>query len=579
MILQALAGYYHSLAQKGKIVPEGWSPVKVSFALVIGEDGELLDVMRLKEEQQRGKKTVEVPRLLQVPKQVSRSSGVKANFLCDHAGYLLGVDPGGNAERAKKRFEAGKALHLKLLKEVDCPAARAVYAYFIRWKPEQADGHPVLQEKLDQILEGGNLVFYFRGSFVHEDEAVRRAWDAHSLQQEDAEVFGRCLVTGEEAPIARLHPAIKGVRGAQSSGAMLVSYNAPAFESYGKTQSYNAPVGEKTAFAYTSALNHLLEDRERMQTVGDTTVVFWAENAEPSYRDVFYFSMDSAERTFQENDLLRGMHELARGRTYDWNGVVLRPETNFYILGLAPNAARLSVRFFYRNTFGGFMEHIERHYERLEMIKPSFETSQRLAIRDLLFETVNKNAKDKSASPLLSGALYRAVLNDTPYPEALVNGVLLRIRAEHNVNWGRASILKAVLLKKDPCPEMKEALTVKLNDDCTYLPYILGRLFSVFEAVQQAANPGINSTIKDKYFNSAAGTPAFIFPILTNLASKHLRKLETGQKIYYEQQITDLSAKITEALPARQSLPDQEIFYIGYYHQTQKRFEKKNEEE
>ena len=579
MILKALADYYHSLAQKGKIVPEGWSPAKVSFALVIGEDGELLDVMPLKEPQQRGKKTVEVPRILQVPQQVGRSSGVKANYLCDHAGYLLGMDARGNAERAKKCFEASKALHLELLKEVDCPAARAVYAYFTHWEPEQAAGHPVLQEKLDQILEGGNLVFHFRGSFVHEDEAVRRAWDAHFSQQEDAEVFGRCLVTGEEAPIARLHPAIKGVRGAQSSGAMLVSFHAPAFESYGKTQSYNAPVGEKTAFAYTSALTHLLKDQERVQMVGDTTVVFWAENAEPSYRDVFYFSMDSAERTFQENDLLRGMHELARGHTYDWNGAVLRPETNFYILGLAPNAARLSVRFFYRNTFGGFMEHIERHYERLEMIKPSYESSQRLSIHNLLFETVNKNAKDKSASPLLSGALYRAILNDTPYPEALVNGVLLRIRAEHNVTWGRASILKAVLLKKNPCPEMKEALTVKLNDDCTYLPKVLGRLFSVYEAVQQAANSGINSTIKDKYFNSAAGTPAFIFPMLTNLASKHLRKLDTKEKKSYEQQITDLNAKITEALPTRQSLPDQEIFYIGYYHQTQKRYEKKNKEE
>lgn len=579
MILKALADYYHSLAQKGKIVPEGWSPAKVSFALVIGEDGELLDVMPLKEPQQRGKKTVEVPRILQVPQQVGRASGIKANYLCDHSGYLLGMDARGNAERAKKCFGASKALHLELLKEVDCPAARAVCAYFTHWEPEQAAGHPALQEKLNEVLEGGNLVFRYRENLVHEDEAVRRAWDAHFSQQEDAEVFGRCLVTGEEAPIARLHPAIKGVRGAQSSGAMLVSFNATAFESYGKTQSYNAPVGEKTAFAYTSALNHLLSDRERVQTVGDTTVVFWAENAEPSYRDQFYFLMDSAERVFQENDLLRGMHELARGHTYDWNGAVLCPETSFYILGLAPNAARLSVRFFYRNTFGGFMEHIERHYERLEMIKPSYESSQRLSINHLLFETVNKNAKDKSASPLLSGALYRAILNDTPYPEALVNGVLLRIRAEHNVTWGRASILKAVLLKKNPCSEMKEALTMKLNDDCTYLPYVLGRLFSVYEAVQQAANSGINSTIKDKYFNSAAGTPAFIFPMLTNLASKHLRKLDTKEKKSYEQQIINLSAKITEELPTRQSLPDQEIFYIGYYHQTQKRYEKKNKEE
>ena len=196
---------------------------------------------------------------------------------------------------------------------------------------------------------------------------------------------------------------------------------------------------------------------------------------------------------------------------------------DFYILGLSPNAARLSVRFFLRNTFGGFLENVQHHYDRLEIIRPANDSFDNIPLWKLLDETVNQNSRDKSPVPGMAGETLRAILNDTPYPATLLNGVFLRIRSEREITRGRAAILKAYYLK-NPHPDIpKEVLTVSLNPACDDPAYVLGRLFSVYEAIQSAANPGINATIKDKYFNSAASIPATVFPILGNLAQKHLK--------------------------------------------------------
>ena len=277
-----------------------------------------------------------------------------------------------------------------------------------------------------------------------------------------------------------------------------------------------------------------------------------------------------------DDKMLQFMFEaLAHGRPYAFEDVTIDPDEPFYILGLAPNAARLSVRFFWRNTFGHFMKNVQAHYNRLEIVKPAQDEREYLSAGSLLYETANKKSNDKSASPVLVGGLMRAILNDTPYPAALRSAVILRIRAERKVSRGQAALLKAILLKNPAPIEGKEICTVALNQDSAYTPYVLGRLFSVLEAIQSAANKGINTTIKDRFFNSAAATPAIIFPRLTQLAQAHLRKLSVAQKIWYEQQLLALHEKLPEVLPARLSLAEQESFFIGYYHQTQKRFEKK----
>ena len=582
MILQALTDYYRVLEQAGKIDAPGWAPVKVSYALLLSENGTLEQVLDIQTEQPRGKKMVSAPQILSLPAPVKRTVGVAANFLCDNAGYLLGIDSKGKPQRTRECFEASRSLHERLLAGVDSPAARAVTAFFRSWDPETAREHPALAEHLEDILSGGNLIFRTLDGYVHRDPSVRRAWDA-SYQTKGDGPQGICLVTGQPGPVESVHPAIKNVAGAQSSGAALVSFNAPAFCSYGKEQNLNAPTGKYAAFAYTSALNALLADREHVFRVGDATVVCWARSGERGYQDVFQMFFSDF---YDETDLKGLVGALCQGNPVVYDETKLDPSMDFYILGLSPNSARLSVRFFLHNTFGGFLRNVQAHYDRLEIVRPAYDKFETLPLWKLLSETVNQNARDKSPAPDLAGEVLRAVLTNTRYPATLLNGVALRIRAEREVTRGRAAIVKAYYQKlaettKHENPDIpEEVLQVSLNPDASNVPYTLGRLFSVLEAIQASANPGINATIKDKYFNSAAATPAVIFPVLINLAQKHLKKLRgsnAGLVVFYEKQLTELCSRIGEQYPAHMNLPQQGSFQLGYYCQTQARYQKKEE--
>lgn len=388
----------------------------------------------------------------------------------------------------------------------------------------------------------------------------------------------QCLVTGQRTSIPKIHPPIKGVKNAQSMGANLVSFNECAFCSYNRKQNYNAPVGAYAAFAYTTALNQLLADREHTLTVGDATVVCWAQSGEHGYQEAFGQGlMGGSEQDEAERSVRSAMQALARGEPVSWGQEELQPDMHFYILGLSPNASRLSVRFFLQNSFGDFIRRLEEHNQRLDIVRPAFDRFEQLPLWKLLSETVNQKSRDKTPPPQLAGSVLQAVLMGARYPATLLNGAMLRIRAEREITRGRAAILKAFYLRNPHrgCPE--EVLTVSLNESSTNPAYLLGRLFSILETVQLAASPGVKATIKDKYFNSAASTPATIFPILNQLYQKHLRKLSPGQRVYYDKQVGQIKNKLGESLPVRQNLPEQASFDLGYYQQTQKRYEKKEE--
>ena len=576
MILQALTRYYDDLLERGEIAPPGWSPAKISYALCLDENGAVTQIVPTLKDTVVGKKTVQRPQEMTLPAPVKRTVGIASNFLWDNSAYLLGADQKGKPERSRKCFQAASQLHHEILDGVDSPAARAILAFFDTWKPEQAAEHPALTGQCDDIMGGANLVLRVNGHYPQDDSAVRTAWQRYCGGDDPDALHMQCLVTGREDEIAATHPSVKGVRNAQSSGAALVSFNSPAFCSYGREQNYNAPVGKQAAFAYTAALNHLLAGKNNVQLIGDTTVVCWAEGAEPVYQDyaqAFLFGGETPEG-LSDNDLRAVLKRLAEGKPCDELGI--DPNRPFYILGLAPNAARLSVRFFLRDSFGSLMKNVNDHYERLRIAGSRYEM---LPLWALLRETVNLNSRDKEPPPAMAGATARAVFSGGLYPASLLEAVMLRIRTERNITWGRASILKAYYLKnphKD-CP--KEVLTVSLNEESTNVAYTLGRIFSIYEAAQQAANPGINATIKDKYFNSAAAMPASIFPILNNLYQKHLRKLENGQRIYFDKQVSALKNILGESYPARMTLAQQGAFDLGYYHQTQKRYTKKEENE
>ncbi len=509
---------------------------------------------------------------------MKKSSNVAANFLCDNSSYMLGVDNKENPSRTVQCFAAAKDLHLRLLSQVSSPAAQAIVRYFETWDPTQAAFHPVLQADLPDLLKGGDLTFWYNGALAADDAEIKMAWQRFQENVEQESGQGICLVTGHCGPLARLHANIKGVAGAQSSGASLVSFNEPAFCSYGHEQGANAPTGQYAAFAYTTALNKLLEDKKHVCHVGDTTIVFWADGGGAAYQG---FAMDALfDTTYSEQDLLAALHHLAKGDSIHWEESLLNPDMPFYVLGLAPNAARLSIRFFWQNSFGALARNLALHYERLKIVRRKDDNFDALPIWRLVQETVRKTlpgARPVEANPRLAGDLLLAVLNDAPYPATLLNGVVLRIRAERTVTRGKAAILKAYYLNNSKDEQLKEVLTVELNETTNYLPYVLGRLFSVLENVQLQVNPRINTTITDRYFNSASATPAVVFPTLINLAQKHLAKMNKGQEIYFQKQISELCSRITQTLPARMSLSEQSAFQLGYYHETQNRYKPKEE--
>lgn len=582
MILQALVRCYESLAAAGKLEKPGWSMVKVSWGLELTPEGQIQRLWPLESADAKGKKR---PQLIKLPAQTKKTVGVVSNFLCENSSYILGRDNKGKPERSLECFKACAARHREILAEVEHPMAKAILRFFAGWNPQTAEENAVLAPEWEEILKGGNLVFCMDGVYAQDVPEIAQAWDEAYADDEKAEM-GRCLVTGQKAPVAILHPSIKGIVGAQPSGATLVGFNAPSLESFGKDdrdkqgQGRNAPVSTYAAFAYTEALNYLLREPAYHSRLGDTTLIYWAEGAEEEYSSAMAGMMFSDN--MEQEDLKDVMEALSSGKTVLWNKLPLNPANRFYILGIAPNAARLAVRFFLQNTFGSFAANLDRHQKRLEIVRPAFDEREGLSVWSLLRETANPNSRDKKPPEPLVSALMRAVLMNTPYPAELFIQTEIRLRAEHEVSRGKAAILKAYLLRNvvelnpDNHP-YKEVLQVQLNENTTYLPYRLGRLFAVLEALQLKANPGINATIKDRYFNSACATPAVVFPTLIRLAQNHLNKLDGGIKVYYDKMITGLFNAVEESYPVRLSLQDQGIFQIGYYHQKQKLFTKKEE--
>lgn len=591
MILQSLVRCYDSLAAQGTLKRPGWSAVKVQWGLCLTADGQVSSVEMLGAANEKGKL---LPRMMFLPTPVKRTSGKAASFLCDNAKYLLGITSEMRSSEhtpsdSKAIKDAGTCFrisaqrHHDLLDGVSCPMAQAILRFFDAWQPEKAAQSPALQEHFDDLCKGGNLLFCLINELGTVTEAqnvpeIQAAWDASVSNSSERSAFGRCLVTGDEDTIAMLHPSIKGVVGAQSSGASLVSFNALAFESYGrnKGQGLNAPIGNRAAFAYGEALNYMLREKNYHSLLGSATLVYWAETAQSAYSDCFAALLGTNEDMTQ-NTLDGVMKAIRLGQGLQWENVPLDSRTPFYILGLSPNASRLSVRFFLQGTFGDFAANLARHQERLNIIRPSFDQRETLSAYSLLKETANPNSRDKLPPSHLVGDLLRAILGDTPYPVSLLTQTELRIHAEHNVSRGKAAILKAWLLKNGSNPQYKEVIDVQLNEQTNYAPYVLGRLFAVLESLQQKANPGINATIMDRYFNAACATPSIVFPTLLKLAQSHLKKLDTGYFIYYDKQMTELCGRLTDSYPARLNLQDQGIFQLGYYHQKQKFFTKKEE--
>ncbi|WP_227765681.1 type I-C CRISPR-associated protein Cas8c/Csd1 [Zhaonella formicivorans] len=596
MIINALFQYYERLLedQDSGVSKPGYSKAKVSYAIVLSQTGKLVNLVDLRVE--KGKKLV--PRDMDVPQQVKRTSGVSANFMCDNCTYILGLKQKGKkdkSERLKEAFDAFVNLHQKILEGINDAGAVAVLNFLRSWDVANAINHPKIVEALDDLLEGGNLVFRLEGTegYIHERPAIMAAWNAFCGGQ-DSEVTGQCLVTGHKSPIARLHPSIKGVTGAQSSGASLVSFNLEAFTSYGKSQSYNAPVSEHVAFGYTTAINYLLNSEKHRIRIGDTTTVFWAERStngvEEDLLGALFFPAEGMNKNNEDAEqkqiirdpqtvqLLHDIFARIRAGTPVSAGLTgVDRNVNFYILGLAPNASRLSVRFWHVDHYGNFLDKIGQHYIDMAIIKSFANDPEFISISMILKETAPLRDA-KRIPPLLGGVLMRSVLTGMPYPQVLYNAILSRIRADQEVNYARAAIIKAFLVRKQRYYNRGNEVkfTMSLDPQNTNTAYRLGRLFALLEKAQEDANPGLNATIKDRYFGAASATPGFVFPILIRLAQHHLAKAEYGRAM--DKRIEEVIGEI-DTFPSHFNLEEQGLFVLGYYHQRQALFTKNERKE
>lgn len=562
--LQALVARYDRLAAKGEVPAYGFSWEKISYALVLGREGEVLEVAPLLDTS--GKKPQ--PRAMLVPQAIKRTSGVASNFLWDKTSYVLGVS-GKEGKRLAQEHAAFKALHVELLADAEDEGLRALLAFLGCWAPERFAEGRFQPEMLD-----ANFVFRFEGGFLHDRPAAKAIWRARLASADAPEAF--CLVTGEKGPIARLHPAIKGVMGAQSSGASLVSFNLDAFTSYGNEQGANAPVSEAASFGYGAVLNQMLaRDSGSSVRIGDMTIVFWAENdrAEKIVRGLF--DMPGPDEKGEVAQIRLIVEQMALGRPIQNVAPEIEKDTRFCILGLAPNAARLSIRFWLESTFGELARQFQDWWTDLR-IEPEPWGARPPAIWRLLYELAAQR-KAENVPAHLAGEVARAVLTGGLLPRPLLATTIMRLRADHDLNRDacgrRAAICKSVLVRALRLQKSlpKEDYLVSLDPDDPNPGYRLGRLFAVLENVQRSAlGRQINATIRDRYYGAASATPASVFPLLIRNANHHLanlRKTKGGLAYTFEKEMGGILDGIGATFPRNLGIEDQGRFAIGYYHE------------
>jgi CRISPR-associated protein Csd1 len=579
--LAALVEHYQQLVDDPDqdVAPLGFSRQKISFRVVIEPDGRLHAIQDAREAHDSTKPTA---RTLVVPGQdmptgdiTKKSAAKKVRLLRGDVRFVLGlVRPNPQAPddpaKASLAFQAFRRHHLEIEDEVSDPGFSSVCRFLETWDPEAAPELP------DAAIYDQGGAFVIRGAeqWVHERPAIQAFWRSRLQQaavERDNAAQVRSLLTNKPAAVARVHqPKIKGVTGGQGAQ-LLVSFDKPSYTSFGKTQSYNAPVAADEAFQYCTALNRLLANPDRRVRLGDTTAVFWT--ARPTgFNDVAAFFLGGvqppteAEQATLNTRVQSFIEHARRGAPHPG---VDDPDTPFYILGLSPNAARISVRFWMPQTTGQLADRLAQHHRDLDIVGLS--PDRPLTVRRILAQTA-REAKDIPHQ--LAGALTRSILTARPYPQALFAAILRRLRADTDVNDRRAAVLKACLIRNH---DHQEPL-VSLNKDHPDAAYHMGRLFATLEKTQQDALPGLNKTIKDGYFSTASATPGAVFPRLLRLHQHHIEKLDGGLKVNREKLMQEVCSHIDQ-FPMHLPLPQQGLFAVAYYHQRQDFFTPRKQDE
>jgi CRISPR-associated protein Csd1 len=595
MILQALYDYYQIKRDSGDIPPEGYSNKKIDFFIILDNEGKYVDIESLQviEKNKLVGKSFQVP---SIGKQVERHSnaGNDANLLWDNTEFVLGIGKKGEI-KSNSFIETIGAYYPHPPNDVT-----AVLKFLKQLKTESTSIQKLVNHNdYGEQIESGKVIVSFRiGSakpIIYEDH-VKYALD---VKKEKSEVLGTCLITGEqEVPIELTHTPTKGVIGSQTSGANLIAFNKISFTSYHKEQSFNAPVGTKAASGYIKALKYLIDSPTNKVRIADSTILFWAEKASSFINPEEVFSWVITAQKLKEEDPDKGVEAIKTLYNAIFTGQLPREKNNrFYILGLAPNAARISVRFWKSQSLEEFGYNIKKHFDDLKIVQPDWK-SDYIVLNEILSSVslVTKNVKKSNiihyrgkaydVTPNLAGHMVEAIIDGSLYPKTLLNLCIIRIRAEAtkkdqngksipNVTRTRAAILKAYLnrLYANQKINQKE-IKMSLDKSNTNEGYLLGRLFAILERAQFVSNnyKEPNSGVRDRYYSSFSSSPVSVLPIIERLYGHHLKKIKNAQKFYDAKLMEENKKEIVDKLepdkiPSNLTLQQQALFSIGYYHQ------------
>ncbi len=569
MILNALHDLFNRLESDEAygIPARGWSIQKVGFSVVLNRDGSLFDIQLIGSMERNRLR----PRPMAVPGVAKPSgSGINPCFLWDNSAYMLGWKRDDKRpERTQECFSAFRERHRAIRNEIGSDSFATVCQFLSAWNPASAVDHEALS-----VASSAFGVFQIRGerAFVHEDPQVRAWWDQQVTSMCDEGETFECLLTGVQAPVAKTHPKIKGVVGAQSSGAVIVGFNSYAYESYGFVQGENAPVSREAARRYTAALNALLDGPCRAKhciRLADSTIVFWTDRptlVEDAFAAFAGASSTKSEDSAQDEGVRRRLEAflvaLREGRS-EYKTLGADPEeTQFHLLALSPSAARISVRFYLRSSLASMLENLRKHYLDVRLVRND-ERARRVPEHIPIWLYLAQCAREsKDVPPILEGAFLRSVLTGCAYPTAVYLAVLRRIRADRKIDLVRASLIKGVLVRNYG----REDIMV-LDVSRVEPAYLLGRLFSALEKTQLDALGDVNASIRDRYYGAASTTPRSVFPRLLRIYQHHLGKLSGGRRVNRERLVQQIVAELS-TFPPHLDLENQGLFALGYYHQT-----------
>ena len=609
MLIRSLCDYYDIQSARGEAASDIMSEQPVHWMVMLTPDGRVVDIIdkRIEESvpQKNGKvKIVKKPIVVSLPKRTQKTR-IDANINEHRPLYIFGLNydakigltPDDKTDKARKSHEAFVKKNLDFFDGIDSEIARAYVNFIKNWVPENETENEQLK-KLGKEYQGSYYIFALDGSpecKLHKDKAVLAKYEklmakaaAETAESDDGIMM--CPIEGERLRAARIHDKIKGIKGGNSVGAVLVNFNSSAFESYGKSQSMNSGISEKAMKKYTSSLNKLLADPMHHIYSDDMTVVFFAmKHDDKAECDLFNGYLNSSNGVTEDSTKadVKAVSENIYYKGQTGNAQVLDKDVDngvdFFVAGFTPNSSRICQKFMVRNKFGKIIDNVKQHQQDMAICGSNGE----IPLWRINKELVSPNSAN-AISPALQSDIFQAILNGTNYPYTLLETVVRRVCTDSDtdsnnkikINEVRAGLIKAFINRKARINGDKEEITMTLNPENTNPAYLCGRLFAVLEKIQlEDTDVKLNRTIKDAYFSSASSRPALIMPRLIDLSNYHLRKLKEGRAIYFSKLINEIMGKIKDSLPTNLSIMEKGEFQLGYFQQNKDFFAEQNKNE